>query len=118
MNPNLICGFCQNSLYDQGSVIDSVIGPLLVCSTCRALYQINIVINPLSKKYVLSVRALHLPQDEEFYIIRSATDRIPLSEYLPPPSPPAPPVEKDLNISEIIQSSVTPSDFLRKLNGE
>lgn len=113
---NIICGYCKNNIYENGTVINSEIGPLLMCSVCRALYYLDVVVNPQTHEFSMQIEAVNLPQEDEYYLIRNSIEPMPLSAYLPkkPEVPQEQPIEpKDL--IEVIHASVSPADFLRKV---
>lgn len=110
-NSNLLCSYCRCSLADQGVVIESEIGSLLMCTVCRGLFYINFIVNPNNEISSIAIKSVNLPQEAEFDIIRYSIGSIPLSQYLlEQKAQVAPP-----DIKEVIESSITPSDLLRKL---
>jgi hypothetical protein len=113
-NFNIICGYCNNPLYDNGVIIHSGMGPLLMCSVCRGLYYIDIVVSSATEKFSLVVQVMNLAPEEEFEIIRNSSDHMPLAKYFTQHFNHKP--AETANLKEVIASSVTPSDFLRKLN--
>ena len=119
-NLNILCGYCTNHLYDHGVVINTEIGPLLMCGNCRGLYYIEIGINPSTDKTALYIKIANFPKEEEFNLIRGSTEHLPLAQFIKATQEPPrkqvinEPIQKE-DLKELINSSVTPLDFLKKL---
>lgn len=123
-NPTILCAHCQNQLYDSGLVISSYIGPLLMCSNCRGLYYIDLIMI-MPGQYSLSIKTAEFTPDEEYKLIRDSVNPILLADFiksmkeignsLPPPIKPLP-SNVNTDIKHIIETSVTPSDLIKKLN--
>lgn len=131
----LRCTGCFNLLYQNGSVIDSDIGPLVVCDICRALYYLQVT--PATEECVpiAVIVPTNFSPEDEYDVIRSAITRVSLSDYLLSQIPPCTEEEQEkeeeeriinphfededeeeeVPLKDIIESSVTPTDFLEKL---
>jgi hypothetical protein len=105
---------------DEGSLLNTPLGPFVVCEVCRTLYYIDIVTN-YENKPVIVIQPAKLEPEQEFQIIRTANSRTPLKDYLDRENEGQiekaninPHFNKDLKT--IINEAVTPSDIIRKLN--
>jgi hypothetical protein len=103
---------------ETGLLLATAEGPFVYCEVCRTLYYIDVLENAEGLPVVV-VEPVHLAPEVEFDIIRQAQKQTPLREYLIRPKTDEERIVNphfNVDIKELINESVTPSDLIRKLH--
>jgi hypothetical protein len=116
---NLPCVYCKRQLIDVGVLLQTTYEFFVYCEVCMGLYYIDVLQSVDSNKPLIVVQPCKMDIEEELYIIDKALNKTRLSEYLTQnqdqeqqfPSK----EQKNADIKELIESSVTPTDLIRKL---
>ena len=115
---NLPCISCSNQLFQVGLLLTTQIGPFVCCDVCRALYYIEVIVKEDNTPMII-IQPTGMEPEDEFDIIRHSISSTPLKECL---SKEKSVDEKNINphfnkdLKSAIDSSVTPSDLIRKLH--
>lgn len=121
MDIELLCSSCQVSLREDGLLLASYLGPLVLCLGCRALYYLH---TKIEKAGVAVLLIPAMIDDVDAYDIIRQSNHENFAEYLSKQIlrhhelyPRTEKGSEDLSpIKEVIKSCTTPTDLIRKLD--
>lgn len=123
MDVKFNCQFCSNSLVHDGLLLNSYLGPIVMCLGCRALYYLQTTIIENEGVLFTLIHAT-IGDEDAFDIIRRAEDHKNFGVFLAEEvekgrelqSSQQPQKEENLSdVREVIKSCTTPADLIRRL---
>ena len=114
---NYLCVSCTNPLIENGLLLNTLYGLFLCCDICRSLYFIDTINTETGNTLVITFAKLD--PELEFDLIRWSEVHGTLRDYIQsiPQQPNINPHFKK-NLNSLIDESSTPSDLIRRLQGD